>query len=309
MGIPAFDGDWSAQPTMWRKDCLREAAFALSLAHVLNENKRVGMSPLAVREIWAYWDESAGSPKEFRLALFWGPRPGAKAPKGSQAPWAGETEASAWARDERESREFWVACAQERDEGHLLTVFQNPKSALAKKGRRFALIYRDDRIGDSPQLSRHMSRLWLARRKSLMEASGEVGSLLRSVGSAIAQAALGDPVRRLGIEEVAAARERGEELARRGLARAGMEGHEIEYDFACREAGEMAAASDAVRARALMLGFFGTLVESGKWSELGGSGEQEMFFTLLCRIEPKWNESLDAIARVRRMGHDGKVID
>jgi hypothetical protein len=299
MGVPDFEGGWSTQPSAWRGSAVRQAAFAVSLAHVINEVKREPVCPLSVREIWAYWDERAGSPKTLKLAVVWGTRPvaGAAEGEGAQGTHAG------WTMEQmkRESKDFWSACAFERDEGLLQAPFPCLEAVLRNKGLRLSLIYRDSRAQALPDALAREARMWRARRQTLREASGEVSDLLRSIGAAIAYAALPMPSRQLTLGAIREARVEGERLAREALAfRGGDEDAALEYDFACRQAGEDSSSkSNAVACMIYMQGFFMALGESPKWWRMAGGGEQEAFFGLLCRLEPKWGESLDAMQRSR----------
>lgn len=299
MGVPDFEGGWSTQPSAWRASSIRQAAFAVSLAHVINEVKREPVCPLSVREIWAYWDERAGSPKSLKLAVLWGIRPPAGAAEG-EAP--GGTHAG-WSVEDmlRESKDFWSACATERDEGALHAPFPSLEALLRKRGLRLSLIYRDSRAGALPDAKARCAAMWRLRRRTLRDAAGEVSDLLRSVGAAIAYAALPMPSRQLTLGALREAREEGTALARQALEFQGP--HEeaaLEYDFACREAGEEAASmSNAVACLIFMQGFFIALGDHPKWWRMAAGGEQEAFFGLLCRLEPKWGESLDAMQRSR----------
>lgn len=299
MGVPDFDGGWSMQPSMWRQSCVRQAAFALSMAHVINEVKREPVCPLAVREIWAYWDQSSGSPKAFKLHVAWGRRPKVGLP--CETNWI---DAKPDERDLMESKEFWSVCAHERDEGILAHPFIPLATIMANPNRRMSLLYRDTRVESIGDLSRRSSWLWRMRRKTLRDASGEVGDLLRTIGSAIAYAALPMPSQRLTLRELRDAREQGMGLAIEALMSCAShdkdEDSAWEYDFACREAGEEAVGKgNAVMCMAYLQGFFMALGDHEAWGHVAGAGEQEVYFGLLCRIEPKWGESLDAMARSR----------
>lgn len=302
MGVPDFDGGWNKQPSQWRPSSVRQAAFALSLAHVINELKREKVCPLAVREIWAYWDQNSGSPKTLKLAVAWGVRPEGAVRKGSKPP-PPTPEALIYA--ERESREFWAVSAQERDEGMLSWPFPNFEVMLAPKFRRYALLYRDNRSTQLAALSAREARLWRARRATLRGAGGEVADLFRQLGSAISYAALPMPSQRLTLSELRLSREEGAALAVESLLHCSAHGKahadvELEYDFACREAGERSAErGNAVLSMAFLQGFFMALGDSPDWWRVAGGGEQEAFFNLLCRLEPTWGESLDAMARSR----------
>lgn len=301
MGVPDFDGGWSNQPSQWRPSCVRQAAFALSLAHVINEMKREKVCPLAVREIWAYWDQNAGNPKNLKIAVFWGRRPEG-AVRRSDRPKTLTHEQLAEA--ERESREFWAVSAHERDEGILSWPFPSLEAMLARKDRRFSLLYRDTRVETLAGLAAREARLWRARRATLRTASGEVADFMRQLGAAISFAAMPMPPQRLTLAEVRDAREEGMGLAIESLmhcaAHESLSDIALEYDFGCREAGERAAErGNAVLCMAFLQGFFMALGDSQDWWRVAGGGEQEAFFVLLCRLEPFWGESLDAMARVR----------
>ena len=299
MGVPDFEGGWSSQPSGWRASAIRQAAFAVSLAHVINEVKREPVCPLAVREIWAYWDERSGSPKSLKLAVIWGTRPFLGAAQGGDS----EGAHAGWSEREmlRESMGFWSACAQERDEGALAHPFPPLETMLRSKGLRLSLIYRDLRAGELGAPKAKAAAMWRARRKTLREAAGEVSDLLGSIAAAIAYAALPMPSRQLTLGAIRHARDEGVALAREALEFKGPEREAaLEYDFACREAGEEASSiGNAVACMLYLQGFFASLGESGDWWRLAGAGEQEALFGLLCRLEPKWGESLDAMSRSR----------
>lgn len=302
MGVPDFEGDWTNQTSQWKPACVRQAAFALSLAHVINEMKRELVCPLAVREIWAYWDADAGNPKGLKLAVQWGDRAPVSIKKEGErfAPMAADVLIEqAW-----DSREFWAVSAHERDEGILTWPFPKLEVALSKKGRRFSLLYRDTRVSELPELAARSARLWRARRATLREAGGEVADLFRQVGAAIAYAALPMPSQRLTLMELRDAREEGMGLAIEALiqcaAHLDARDAEIEYDFTCREAGERAVElGSSVMCMAYLQGFFMALGDNKQWARVAGGGEQEVLFGLLCRLEPIWGESLDAMARSR----------
>ena len=298
MGIPDFEGEWSSQPSIWRQACIRQAAFAMSLAHVINEVKRTPVCPLAVSEIWAYWDGSGSSPRSFKLAIDWGRRPRVDLrilPICSPQEYAHQ-----WA----ESKEFWSVCSHERDEGMLANPFPSFEAVLSKLGRNFSLLYKDTRVEEiDPRATRH-SRLWRARRQTLRTSGAEVADLLRMMAAACAYEALPMPSQRLTLGALRDAREAGIGLAIESLLSCALHIKHSdagnEYDFACREAGENALEmSNAVMTMAYLQGFFTALSESPQWCRVAGSGEQEVFFGLLCRIETKWGESLDAMQRVR----------
>lgn len=305
MGVPDFDGGWASQPSQWKPSGVRQAAFALSLAHVINEMKRESVCPLAVWEIWAYWDEGARTPKALNLAVFWGTRPAVEFDVPDREPKSGT---AAWVEKSREelndSKEFWAVSAHERDEGMLAWPFPSMEALLKKKGRRFSLLYRDTRVSPLEELKARSHRFWRARRVALREAGGEVADLLRQIGAAISYAAMPMPSQRLTLWEIRDAREKGMGIAIEALMHCAtherMVDAELEYDFACRAAGEMAVEqTNAVLCMAWLQGFFMALGESELWAEVAGGGEQEAFFGLLCRLEPKWGESLDAMARSR----------
>jgi hypothetical protein len=269
------------------------------MAHVINEVKRSPVCPLAVREIWAYWDQSCGSPKAFKLHVSWGRRPKVGLP--CEAEWG---DGKPTELEVRESKEFWCVCVHERDEGLLGYPFIPLATIMAHPNRRMSLLYRDKRVEPMWDLTSHTSWLWRMRRKTLREAGGEVGDLLRNIGSAIAYAALPMPSQRLTLGELRDAREQGMGLAIEALmscfAHQKAEESALEYDFACREAGDQAVEKgNAVMCMAYLQGFFMALGDHEAWGQVAGGGEQEVFFGLLCRIEPKWGESLDAMARSR----------
>ena len=301
MGVPDFEGGWASQPSIWRQACLRQAAFAMSLSHVVNESKREAVCPLAVSEVWAHWDEGGPSPKGFKLAVEWGRRPAAAISEMGRPP-MGRAEEIAKLAD---SRGFWSSCAHERDEGMLARPFPGMDALLARESERFALLYRDSRVEPLAGARARGHLLWRARRAALASRAGEVGDLLRSVGAAMAYAALPMPSGRLTLGELRDARERGMGLAIEALmscaSHRGRADSAMEYDFACREAGEAAVEmGNAVKSMAYLQGFFTALSESPWWAGVAGGGEQEAFFCLLCRIETKWGESLDAVERCRR---------
>ena len=301
MGIPNFDGGWSSQPSIWRHACIRQASFAMSLAHVINEMKREIVCPLAVAEIWAYWDPSGSSPKSFKILVEWGLRPSLE-PKKATPFMSRELYSELCA----ESRDFWVACAHERDEGMLTNPFAPIETILSKPNRAFSLLYKDTRVSMiEPHSTRH-ARLWRARRLTLKKFAGEVSDLLRMMGAACAYEALPMPSQRLTLGELRDAREAGMGLAIESLLNSVLHQRKLdagnEYEFACREAGATALEmSNAVMCMAYLQGFFCALNESPHWSLVAGSGEQEVFFGLLCRIDPKWGESLDAMQRVHML--------
>lgn len=299
MGVPDFDGGWSSQPSIWRDACIRQAAFALSLAHVINEVKREPVCPLAVREIWAYWDSDWPSPRSFKLAVQWGRRPqvdfnNPDKPVSPEELW----EMTA------ESKDFWGVCAQEMDEGMLGHPFPPLESLLSRAGRKLSLIYRDTRVEPLMQSQSRQHRLWRMRRETLRSSAGEVADLLRTIGAAVAYCALSMPSQRLTLGEIRKAREDGVALAEQSLINCALHAGEreagFEYDFACREAGEVAVEmGNTVKSMAYLQGFFTALSESPQWCRVAGGGEQEVFFGMLCRIETKWGESLDAMQRAR----------
>lgn len=307
MGVPDFDGGWASQPSQWKASGVRQAAFALSLAHVINEMKRSPVCPLAVWEIWAYWDEGVRTPKSLRLAVFWGRRPAVEE-RGPEAEAetgrGGEAAVESLRERLRESKEFWAVNAHERDEGMLAWPFPSMEALLMKRGRRFSLLYRDTRVESLDQHKSRAHRFWRARRVTLREAGGEVADLLRQIGAAISYAAMPMPSQRLTLWEIREARESGMGIAIEALMHCAtherVRDAELEYDFACRTAGEMAVEqSNAVVCMAWLQGFFMALGESELWAKVAGGGEQEAFFGLLCRLEPRWGESLDAMARSR----------
>jgi hypothetical protein len=301
MGVPDFEGGWASQPSQWLPSGVRQASFALSLAHVINEMKRSTVCPLAVWEIWAYWDEGARTPKALKLAVFWGVRPqvGVKAIEVDPKMNPQQIEAAL-----KESKEFWAVSSHERDEGILAWPFPSMETLLRAKNRRFSLLYRDTRVEPLDQIKTRSARFWRARRMTLREAGGEVSDLLRQIGAAISYAAMPMPSQRLTLWEIREAREGGMGIAIEAMLHCATHESvmdaELEYDFACRAAGEMAVEqTNAVLCMAWLQGFFMALGESDLWAKVAGGGEQEAFFGLLCRLEPKWGESLDAMARLR----------
>ena len=236
-----------------------------------------------------------------KLAVFWGRRPEG----------AVRIEARAKTLDPqviieavRESREFWAVSAHERDEGILSWPFPSLDAMLARKDRRFSLLYRDTRVESLPGLAAREAKMWRARRATLRIAGGEVSDIMRQLGAAISFAAMPMPSQRLTLAEVRDAREEGMGLAIEALMHCATHGERddvaLEYDFGCREAGERSVElGNAVLCMAFLQGFFMALGDNQDWWRVAGGGEQEAFFVLLCKLEPLWGESLDAMARAR----------
>jgi hypothetical protein len=299
MGVPNFDGHWSSQPSIWKVSGIKQCAFALSLAHVINEVKREPVCPLAVYEIWAYWSSKSSTPRDFKLAVVWGYRPSIHVAPPKKV--GADHEMMEQLID---SKEFWNVSACERDEGMIGFPFPSLENLLKREDMRFSLVYRDTRVEPLPgsRLSDH--RLWRARRATLRSSAGEVSDLMRSLGAAFSYAALPMPSTSLTFSAMREVREQGIGLAIECLMACALREKEsdagIEYDFACRDAGQMAVEKgNAVLCSEYLQGFFMALGEHSQWSRVAGGGEQEVFFGLLCRIEPIWGESLDAMQRVR----------
>jgi hypothetical protein len=281
---------------------VKQCAFALSLAHVINEVKRAPVCPLAIYEIWAYWSSEGSSPREFKLAVAWGRRPSTQAGE-VRIPYA----PAEIAEHLSESKDFWNVSAVERDEGMLGHPFPSLEAVLSRKNMRFSLVYRDTRVEPLSDMSMRQHRLWRARRATLRSSAGEVSDLMRSLAYAFSYSALPMPSQRLTLGEVRDAREEGIGLAIECLMECAMHEGEVEagleYDFACRDAGQIAVEKvNAVLCASYLQGFFMALGDHPQWARVAGGGEQEVFFGLLCRIEPIWGESLDAMQRVRMAG-------
>lgn len=280
---------------MWSPPFIKLLAQAISLGHVTNENKRAALSPSAVREVWAYWDDRDSFPKKVRLALFFGSRPGRpEAPEKPSDPFVSLDKMKA------RSALFWREALGLKQIEAGQSVFLSTTALLADPHRRMSLIYRDSRLERPAELERADARLWVARRRTLARAGGETASLLMTLGQAMAYEALPMPSERLSLGQIQRAREKGQLI---GISAIGERASEagasiaLKYDFACREAGDSAGGADnAVEASALLQGFFLTLASNQRWATVGGGGEHEALFSLLCRLEKKWQGSLDELA-------------
>lgn len=294
----------------WPPDSLEAIANIISLAHVINENKRANLSPKAISEIWAYWDMHADEGvRGIKVAIFWGERPGREVRNPKQN--------DPFSVDERHkaSVDFLNQCLSLLDAQNLEfpkmsghsedSKISSPVTvkALLARHLKMVLVYRDSRIKKPFEFesTRNHSLLWRARRQTLMTAAPEVSDLLISLGVLLARQAKGPSNMDLNHEQSAIEKAylEGLELAQDALndifLSSSHQEHELNYNFACRALGEIVEESSSEQiASAMFKGFFSELGRQPLWSKLAGSGENEAFFPLLCQLEPFWEDALEA---------------
>lgn len=277
---------------LWRSEAIRKAALILAIGHALNETKSAETCPLAMAEVWACWDPAESAPRQARLELFWGTRPGSPSSDDFKA-W-GKHGGFAGARSK--SAEAWACILKSAGCGNGRAPFSLNGSGERRVGNRMGqerriLVYRDSRCreGIAEPLA---SKLWRARRSALKEAPGEAASLFSELGKAMACASLPEGSGKLSLDQLRAARRTGQSIAREALGSKetwmrDFERIEFDYDLACRELGQTASEAGSMEeASGMMDGFFSELGQSEIWPLLAGGGEQEAFFPLLCRLEP-----------------------
>lgn len=268
-----------------------KAAVLLSLGHMLNERKHTHRTPLALREAWGVWDPSAAAPRNIKIGLFWGPRPN-DAPNRTDAYIPKGVELEEWIK---KSRRYWSFVLHE----DLLAPvpFENPTRFIGTKKGRSVLIYKDTRCSLFPSMRNAQSDFWHMRRSTLKEAPNEAGHFFAQLGGVLAVAAKPAANEELPISRLREARQAGEAMAEEALQASfwihDPERSNLDYDFACREAGQTANDFDSAdEASAFLETFFTCLASNKHWAKLAQGGEQEVFFPLLCRLEQKWTDRL-----------------
>lgn len=277
---------------VWGRHGMQRLASCLSLSHSINETKASGLSPLAVREIWAVWKSSDPYPREARPAVFLGGRPGEPAPSGEVLRSKGLA-----------TRAFWRSAF-----GDVSGMFSPPRSFMRRSENRALLVFRDERMTEPAALEAVSGVFWRARRNTIRMAPSEAGSLLSGVGESLAWEAFeherakagGKWGQRASTDELARAFEKGLAVANEGLAGSfwgnDSERRALDFDFACREAGDAAFEPGSFEvAREVFRSFFSVLAAGADWHWLAGAGEQEAFFPFLCALEGRWAGSFSKV--------------
>lgn len=280
------------QPTnsaFWSSESLGAAALTLALGHASNEARHEPACPLALESVWALWDPSQGAPRAIDLALSFAPRPLGLSPLERRLP-----------QEQQRARtlDFWRACLIRAGwaPGRIARMLAPSWSQHQRQGARRALIYQDSRCGapiESAETSLRKAALWRERRATLRAAPGESASLFADIGKTLAASALTCEGGELPIASLAPSREVGQRLAEQALREGAFWVHDPErrafdYDLACREAGEEASGAPSARhAQELIEAFFWRFASDTLWPTLAGSGEQEVYFPMLCQIEPQ----------------------